>query len=483
MPMKVNRAPSTAALCLLVASLCGSHAQTPFTNLQLRLEPRTNALDLVVAGDAAAGAFFIYQANTLESLLANPVVAVETNTPLTNGLRFSLPAPGGSPGQAFFTAAHWPGRTVEEFGEPENYPDIPPPAMVLFTSGAPAPLTSGQTFTVDFFIADPAGQLLDVSGPVAVLIFRESDGALHPDAKVSPPTGDLTNGHLRLEITLTAAPPLAGYALGLGPADASLLGKALKASSALNDFLRTAFNLGPAPLPTPTAEALLQTLEQRRTDNADAGPSWSYPLAGIGHPVSGTFGEWRGKDNNNVHRGVDLAAGAASTVVASRGGVVSHRGTIAGMGDYLVLDHGGGWFSRYLHLDSAHISVIVGQAVARGATLATWLYAVATWPQHLHFEIRRGANQSQWNVGLHSTAQDPLQTPSVFTVPPGATLPELREFGLTRQHLGQNPFVKGPPAADAPGPVYLFAKFLDPEPKPDGKERKLGLRAMRFQPE
>lgn len=74
--------------------------------------------------------------------------------------------------------------------------------------------------------------------------------------------------------------------------------------------------------------------------------------------------------------------------------------------------------------------------------------------------------------------QDPLQTPSIFAVPPGGTLPELREFGLTRQHLGQNAFVKAAPTADAPGPLYLFAKFLDPE-----GGRRLALRAMRFQPE
>ena len=43
--------------------------------------------------------------------------------------------------------------------------------MILLTSGAPTNLASGQTFTVDFFIADPAGQLLDVSGPVAISVM------------------------------------------------------------------------------------------------------------------------------------------------------------------------------------------------------------------------------------------------------------------------------------------------------------------------
>jgi hypothetical protein len=218
---------------LAAASLAiqaASHAQ-PATNFQVRLEPRTNALDLVVNGEAASGAFFIYQAHDLQSLLIAPGVAVQTNTPLTNGLRFALPAPGASPSQAFYTAAHWPGRTVEEFGEPEDYPDIPPPAMVLLTSGAPVPLAGGQSFTVDFFIADPAGQLLDVSGPVTILVFRESDGALHPDATVSPPTGQLTNGHLRLTVTVQSLASIEGYTLGLGPDTGGLKTAVIRAPS------------------------------------------------------------------------------------------------------------------------------------------------------------------------------------------------------------------------------------------------------------
>ncbi len=469
--MAPNICPVMRSFVLLFFSLLVSHAQLPpSTNVHLRLEPRTNALDLMVDGSAGSGAFFIYQAHDPQSLRDGPAVAVQTNTPLTNGLRFSIPMPGALPSQMFFTAAHWPGRAVEEFGEPENYPDIPPPEMVLFTSGAPVPLTSGQIFTVDFFITDPAGQMLDVSGPAAILIFRESDGALHPDATVSPSAGQLTNGHLSLQVTVQSIAPLNGYVLGLGPDPGGLAaltkGLLFLAASGLNQPLK------------PTANVAPPTLEQLRISNADAGPSWSYPLAGSGHPVSGTFGEWRGLNNKDVHRGVDLAAVAASTAVAARGGVVSHRGTLAGMGDCLVVDHGGGWFSRYLHLDPAYISVAVGQAVARGAALATRLYAVGAWPQHLHFEIRHGANQAQWNFGSPGVGQDPLQDPSIFPVAAGTQSPRLEEFGLTRQHPGQNAFVKAAPTANAPGPIYLFAKLLDL-----GGTPRLGLRAMSFQPE
>ena len=100
---------------LLFFSLLASQAQSQPAGLQLRLERRSNTLELVVNAAADSGAFFVYQADTLQSLAAGPTVAIQTNTPLTNGIRFSLSTPGTAPGQAFFKAVHWPGRSIDEF--------------------------------------------------------------------------------------------------------------------------------------------------------------------------------------------------------------------------------------------------------------------------------------------------------------------------------------------------------------------------------
>ncbi len=99
----MNRSKPTAIrtmLVLLIGTLGASSAQAQSTNVHLRLEPRTNALDMVVDGSANSGAFFIYQAYDLQSLFDSPSVAVQTNTPLTNGWRFSIPTPGARPSQA-----------------------------------------------------------------------------------------------------------------------------------------------------------------------------------------------------------------------------------------------------------------------------------------------------------------------------------------------------------------------------------------------
>ena len=153
---------------------------------------------------------------------------------------------------------------------------------------------------------------------------------------------------------------------------------------------------------TPPDEAYwTQKLEERRTKSADTVQTWSYPLAGSGHLVSGTFGEWRGhktekEPTGHVHEGLDLstADNADIAVKASRGGVISFSNSIPNMGSYLVVDHGDGWFSRYLHLDPAFFSVSNGQAVARGDKLATRLYKREHWDVHLHFEVRKGPNTS-----------------------------------------------------------------------------------------
>ena len=475
--MKHTSRQLLTSLLLLALGSTAVQAQTP----PLRLEPRTNSYDLVLGSMSSTGVVFLYQAPDLQALADAPSLMLQTNTPLASELRLPVQPASGHSNSAFFAAGYWPGRSVDEFGDPTYAPDPVPPDMILLTSGAPDPLVAQQAFTVDFYITDTAGELLNLSAPAAVLVLRESDGLRHPDAVVTPPGGTMTNGHLRLTLTIQATTPLDSYTLGLALTLSSSPGghakdmttKELKQMITLNN------------IQCQNGQTPRQCLDAWHQANTDAGPSWSYPLAGSGHAVAGTFGEWRGKNNNDVHRGIDLAAVAASTVRAARGGVVSCRGTLAGMGDYLVVDHGGGWYSRYLHLNASSISVRLGQAVARGDTLATGLFArtpqqvalYGRWGAHLHFEIRYGADQAQWGSGSPGSAQDPLQTWS-FAVAAGVAPPKLEEFGLTRKHPGQTAFVKGPPTADANGPVYVFAKLLDVE-----AGQRLGLRAMSFQPE
>ena len=239
--------------------------------------------------------------------------------------------------------------------------------------------------------------------------------------------------------------------------------------------------------PDVSTEARLQELESLRLASIDTNTAWQFPLTPTnGCVVSGTYGEWRGNENLHVHRGLDLAPTGTVAIVAARSGVVSCRGEIPGLGGFLVLDHGDGWFSRYLCLDTNLTLVAPGQAVARGASLATRLQTPSKGPVHLHFEIRHASGtQAQWSNSGPGSSQDPLQTAGIFRVAAGSRSPEILESGLTRLPPGQIPFVKSTPDAETgiDGPPYLVARFADREPKPGGGEFRLGLRAVSFQAE
>lgn len=78
------------------------------------------------------------------------------------------------------------------------------------------------------------------------------------------------------------------------------------------------------------------------------------------------------------------------TVVASAGGTVSTSAysTTTGYGNYIVIDHGGGWQTLYAHLQSRDVSR--GATVSRGQRIGTVgnTSATASIGVHLHYEQR-----------------------------------------------------------------------------------------------
>ena len=58
------------------------------------------------------------------------------------------------------------------------------------------------------------------------------------------------------------------------------------------------------------------------------------------------------------------------------------------MGNYVVLDHGGGWETRYLHLKHNSLKVRAGDRVAAGQPLGFMGTTGYSTGVHLHFEVR-----------------------------------------------------------------------------------------------
>lgn len=89
------------------------------------------------------------------------------------------------------------------------------------------------------------------------------------------------------------------------------------------------------------------------------------------------------------HRGLDIAAGSGTPVLAADAGRVIVAGwpDNGGYGNRVMIDHGNGYVTLYGHL--SRIDVTVGQTVNRGNQIGLEGSTGRSTGPHLHFEIRR----------------------------------------------------------------------------------------------
>jgi murein DD-endopeptidase MepM/ murein hydrolase activator NlpD len=118
----------------------------------------------------------------------------------------------------------------------------------------------------------------------------------------------------------------------------------------------------------------------------EGGPgSFSWPVTGT---ITSPFG-WRSNPfggSPEFHQGLDIAAPTGTTVTAAAGGTIIMAQWYGGYGNYILIDHGGGYSTGYGHLSAIYVSS--GQTVTRGQAIgAVGSTGQSTGP-HLHFEIR-----------------------------------------------------------------------------------------------
>lgn len=92
-----------------------------------------------------------------------------------------------------------------------------------------------------------------------------------------------------------------------------------------------------------------------------------------------------------IHTGMDISSGQRSGVTHVKpfraGVVIDTVHSRYGLGNHVVVDHGGGLTSVYAHLYS--IAVTIGQAVDTGVTLGLEGSTGLSTGPHVHFEIRQ----------------------------------------------------------------------------------------------
>ncbi|MCP4580975.1 MAG: peptidoglycan DD-metalloendopeptidase family protein [candidate division Zixibacteria bacterium] len=141
-------------------------------------------------------------------------------------------------------------------------------------------------------------------------------------------------------------------------------------------------------------ETLLESQKILDTEAAEAFKNLKGKLL---WPVKGKilrkFGKIKDKKYNTVisNPGIDINAEAGIKVVAASTGEAAYISWLRGYGSFVILDHGGGYYSLYAHLDD--IFVEKGQFITAGEYIATVGETGSLSGPLLHFELRYGKEQ------------------------------------------------------------------------------------------
>ncbi|MCH5342159.1 MAG: peptidoglycan DD-metalloendopeptidase family protein [Acetatifactor sp.] len=105
------------------------------------------------------------------------------------------------------------------------------------------------------------------------------------------------------------------------------------------------------------------------------------------HPILGV---------EQFHNGIDFAAPKGTAIYAAYDGKVVAAEYNASMGNYVMIDHGSGLFTIYMHASALYVKK--NDIVIRGETIAAVGSTGNSTGNHLHFSVRlNGAYVSPWN--------------------------------------------------------------------------------------
>lgn len=142
---------------------------------------------------------------------------------------------------------------------------------------------------------------------------------------------------------------------------------------------------------------LITRLERERMAAEDAGAGavpgaiTTRDLGSLNWPVEGRvvyrFGpERRPNGITLVNNGIGIGAPLGTPVKAVEAGRVSHAGPFEGYGSMVMVNHGGGYYTLYMYLDS--VSVTEGQSIVSGQVIGTVGGEQTPDGPHVEFQVR-----------------------------------------------------------------------------------------------
>ncbi|MFD1772668.1 M23 family metallopeptidase [Paenibacillus rhizophilus] len=133
------------------------------------------------------------------------------------------------------------------------------------------------------------------------------------------------------------------------------------------------------------AEADLQ--QQKLRHNARQMHSFLWPTSS--RTVSSSFGYRTDpfKGSSSFHAGIDIAAQTGDFIFAAQSGTILAAEWSAARGNYIVIDHGNGLQTSYMHLSSSAVSA--GDKVVKGQRIGQVGSTGRSTGPHLHFQVSK----------------------------------------------------------------------------------------------
>ena len=113
--------------------------------------------------------------------------------------------------------------------------------------------------------------------------------------------------------------------------------------------------------------------------------SYAFPLKSYSYVSSEYGARW-----GTTHTGIDFAAPAGTHIYSWRSGTVTFAGWSGGYGNFIIVDHGDGFVTRYAHCSK--IAVTKGQTVSQGQVIGYVGTTGNSTGNHLHFEVKVNGN-------------------------------------------------------------------------------------------
>ncbi|AOA59652.1 M23 family metallopeptidase [Acinetobacter larvae] len=133
-------------------------------------------------------------------------------------------------------------------------------------------------------------------------------------------------------------------------------------------------------------DSLAKKYSGSNTKFSNTGYSWlvTHPLPDMKRVSSNYGGRTMGGRAEN-HSGLDMAAPSGTPIYATGPGVVTKSGWGTGYGQYVEINHGNGYITRYAH--ASRLLVSVGDDVKAGDHIANVGCTGRCTGPHLHYEV------------------------------------------------------------------------------------------------